>query len=315
MITMSEYCLYKKGQRYIGTLLLTVLLLFGATGYAQAKLQVVVTTNIVADTVRNVVGHAADVISLMGPGVDPHLYNATQGDLRTLSRADVIFYNGLDLEGRMGNVLAQMGRRTPTFAVTEYMTLDELLLDPDWATADPHAWFDLPLWKKAVLRVRDAMSEVDPANMSIYHANAERFMAEIDELHRWVEEQIATIPEEMRILVTAHDAFSYFGARYGIEVVGLQGLSTDTEYGLADVRNLVGLIIERRIGAIFAETSVSSHGIQAVIEGARAQGHAVQIGGELFSDALDAEGKPGGTYLGMIRHNVSTIVAGLTAGL
>lgn len=302
-------------RRHLGIVFLATLVLLSISVYAQAKLQVVVTTNIVGDTVRNVVGDAADVISLMGPGVDPHLYNATQGDLRTLSRADVIFYNGLDLEGRMGNVLAQMARRTPTFAVTEYMTLDELLLDPDWATADPHAWFDLLLWKKAVLRVRDAMSEVDPANASIYHANAERFMAEIDALHIWVEEQIATVPTELRVLVTAHDAFSYFGERYGIEVVGLQGLSTDTEYGLADVRNLVNLLIERRIGAIFAETSVSSHGIQAVIEGAKAQGHTVQNGGELFSDALGAEGTPGGTYLGMIRHNVSVIVSGLTSGL
>lgn len=302
-------------RRHLRIFFLATLVLLSISVYAQAKLQVVVTTNIVGDTVRNVVGDAADVISLMGPGVDPHLYNATQGDLRTLSRADVIFYNGLDLEGRMGNVLAQMARRTPTFAVTEYMTLDELLLDPDWATADPHAWFDLLLWKKAVLRVRDAMSEVDPANASIYHANAERFMAEIDALHIWVEEQIATVPTELRVLVTAHDAFSYFGERYGIEVVGLQGLSTDTEYGLADVRNLVNLLIERRIGAIFAETSVSSHGIQAVIEGAKAQGHTVQNGGELFSDALGAEGTPGGTYLGMIRHNVSVIVSGLTSGL
>lgn len=312
---MAKPGLQMKGQRFFQTMLVAVLAFAGMAAGAQARLQVVVTTNIVADTVKNVVGDAADVISLMGPGVDPHLYNATQGDLRTLSRADVIFYNGLDLEGRMGNVLAQMGRSKPTFAVTEYMTTDELLLDPDWATADPHVWFDLPLWKKAVLRVRDAMSEVDPEHAAVYHENAARFLAEIDALHGWVEEQIASIPEERRVLVTAHDAFGYFGARYGIEVVGLQGLSTDTEYGLADVRNLVNLVIDRRIGAIFAETSVSSHGIQAVIEGARAQGHTVRIGGELFSDALDAPGTPGGTFLGMIRHNVSTIVAGLTSGL
>lgn len=294
------------------TIVILGLLMAAPGALADAKLSVVVTTNIVADTVRNVVGDAADVVSLMGPGVDPHLYNATQGDLRSLSRADVIFYNGLNLEGKMGSILDQMGRRIPTFAVTEYMTEDMLLFDSEWGTVDPHVWFDIPLWIKAVERVRDAMSEVDPQNAAVYAANAARFIEELVELHAEVEAKFATIAPESRVLVTAHDAFSYLGARYGLEVVALQGMSTDSEYGLADVRALVRLLIERDIHAIFPETSVSSHGVQAVIEGAKAQGHTVRRGGELFSDALGAEGTPGGTYIGMIRHNVDTIVAALT---
>lgn len=282
---------------------------------AQTKLNVVATTNIVADTVRQVVGESAEVTSLMGPGVDPHLYQATQGDLRTLSRADVIFYNGLQLEGRMESILAQMGRRTPTYALTEYMTPSDLLSDPSYQTFDPHTWFDIPLWIKAVERVRDAMVEVDPKNAATYRQNAERFIEKLHALHAEVEERLAAIPLGHRVLVTAHDAFGYFGARYGIEVVGLQGISTDSEYGLADVRSLVSLLVERGIGAIFIESSVSSHGIQAVIEGAKAQGHTVKIGGELFSDALGEPGTPEGTYVGMIRHNVETIVQALVGNM
>lgn len=310
---MTVRCHMKVSQRMI---VIVVAALFGLAmvapgAWANSKLNVVVTTNIVADIVRNVVGDAADVVSLMGPGVDPHLYNATQGDLRSLSRADVIFYHGLNLEGKMGSILAQMGRRIPTFAVTEYMTEEMLLLDPEWGTVDPHTWFDIPLWIKAVERVRDAMSEVDPPNAAVYAANAARYIQELEELHVEVEAKLATIPPESRVLVTAHDAFRYLGARYGLEVVALQGMSTDAEYGLADVRALVRLLIERDIHAVFPETSVSSHGIQAVIEGAKAQGHMVRLGGELFSDALGAEGTPVGTYIGMIRHNVDTIVAAL----
>lgn len=311
---MTSRCYMKVSHGMLRIMIVVLLGLLTAVpgALANSKLNVVVTTNIVADTVRNVVGDAADVVSLMGPGVDPHLYNATQGDLRSLSRADVIFYNGLNLEGKMGNILAQMGRRIPTFAVTEYMTEDMLLFDSEWGTVDPHTWFDIPLWIKAVERVRDAMSEVDPQNAAIYAANAARFIQELEELHAEVEAKIATIPPESRVLVTAHDAFSYLGERYGLEVVALQGMSTDSEYGLADVRALVRLLVERDIHAIFPETSVSSHGVQAVIEGAAAQGHTVRLGGELFSDALGAEGTPGGTFVGMVRHNVDTMVAALT---
>lgn len=276
------------------------------------KLTVVTTTNIVGDTVRNVVGDAAEVISLMAPGVDPHLYQATQGDLRRLAQADVIFYNGLQLEGKIGDILQRMGRRTPTYAVTEYITPDELLVDDSFGGVyDPHVWFDVSMWIKAVERVRDAMAEVDPGRADVYAANAARFIAELEALDDEVEALFASIPPDRRVLVTAHDAFGYLGHRYGIEVVALQGISTETEFGLADVRNLVDLLVERQISAVFVETSVSARGIQAVIEGARARGHSVEIGGELFSDSLGAGGTPEGTYIGMIRHNAATIAEAL----
>lgn len=298
---------------FIGLLLALVVIGVSADASAQqsGKLTVVTTTNIVGDTVRNVVGDAADVVSLMAPGVDPHLYQATQGDLRRLSRADAIFYNGLNLEGRIGDVLVQMGRRTPTYAVTEYMD-DDLLIDDGFrGIFDPHVWFDVSLWIKAVERVRDAMIEVDGRRADYYAANAARYIRELRELDQEVQASIAAIPEERRVLVTAHDAFGYLGHRYDIEVVALQGISTETEFGLADVRNLVDLLVQRRIGAVFIESSVSSRGIQAVIEGARARGHSVNIGGELFSDSLGAAGTPEGTYIGMVRHNVRAIAEAL----
>ena len=224
----------------------------------------------------------------------------------------MIFYNGLQLEGKIGNVLERMRRRTPTYAVAEHISPDELLVDDSFGGVyDPHVWFDVSLWIKAVERIRDAMIEVDAQRADIYTANAARFIEELQALDQEVEAEIASIPAERRVLVTAHDAFGYLGHRYGIEVVALQGISTESEFGLADVRNLVDLLVERQIGAVFVETSVSARGIQAVIEGARARGHSVEIGGELFSDSLGADGTPEGTYVGMVRHNVRTIVEAL----
>jgi len=244
--------------------------------------------------------------------VDPHLYRATQNDLRRLSQADVIFYNGLNLEGRMADVLAQMSRRKPTFAVTEYMTPEELLPSAGFGGLyDPHVWFDVSLWIKAVERIRDAMIEVDPARSDYYAANAARFIEELRALDEEVAAAFAAVPAERRVLVTAHDAFEYLGARYGIEVVALQGISTEAEYGLADVRRLVDLLVERNIGVVFVETSVSPRGIQAVVEGARARGHQVELGGQLYSDSLGAAGTPEGTYVGMIRYNVQLITSAL----
>lgn len=275
-------------------------------------LRVVATTNIVADAVRNVVGEAGTVAALMGPGVDPHLYQASQGDVRRLAEADVIFYNGLQLEGRLGDVLVRMARRVPTYPVTEYLSHDELLEAEAFGGAyDPHVWFDVRLWMKAVERIRDALVEVDPDRAEIYRANAQAYLATLERLDGWVRARLALIPAERRVLVTAHDAFSYLGRAYGLEVVGLQGISTEAEYGLADVIELVDLLLARQIGAVFVETSVSGRGIQAVIEGAAARGHQVVLGGELYSDALGAEGTEAGTYVGMVRHNVEAILAAL----
>lgn len=295
--------------------LLASLLLVAAEGGAEAArppLRVVATTNIVADLVKNVVGDAGEVISLMGPGVDPHLYKASQGDIRRLSEADVIFYNGLHLEGKMGDILLRMARRTPTFAVTEYLD-DADLLEPEAFNGlyDPHVWFDVGLWIRAVERVRDALIEVDPDRAEGYAGRASEYIKTLEELDAYATRAIESIPSERRTLVTAHDAFNYFGRAYGLEVRGLQGISTESEFGLADVTALVDLLVERKIGAVFIESSVSPRGLQAVIEGARAKGHIVEVGGELFSDALGPEGSPAGTYVGMLRHNVDTIVTAL----
>mgnify|MGYP001474536962 CR=1 FL=1 len=275
-------------------------------------LRVVATTNIVADAVRNVVGEAGTVVALMGPGVDPHLYQASQGDVRRLAEADVIFYNGLQLEGRLGDVLVRMARRVPTYAVTEYLSHEQLLeAGASGEAYDPHVWFDVRLWMRAVERIRDALVEVDPDRAETYRANAQAYLATLEELDGWVRARLALIPAERRVLVTAHDAFNYLGRAYGLEVVGLQGISTEAEYGLADVIELVDLLLERQVRAVFVETSVSGRGIQAVIEGAAARGHQVALGGELYSDALGAEGTEAGTYVGMVRHNVETMVAAL----
>lgn len=279
------------------------------------KLTVVTTTNIIADAVRNVTGELADVVSLMGPGVDPHLYRASQGDIRTLASADVVFYHGLHLEGRMVDVFEIMARQKPTFAVTDYISRDDLLRAEGFVDMyDPHVWFDVELWIQVVERIRDALAQVDPVNEQSYRDNAGRYIEELRQLDQWVEDTIATIPPQRRILVTAHDAFGYFGYAYGVEVVGLQGISTDTEYGLADVTALVDLLVDREINAIFVETSVSSRGMEAVIAGARAQGHTVQIGGELHSDSLGSPGTDVGTFIGMVKHNVSVIAEALQVG-
>jgi len=274
------------------------------------RLQVAATTGIIADLVRNIGGDQVEVTALMGPGVDPHLYKASEGDIGRLSRAQVIFYNGLHLEGRMGDILVKMARTTPTVAVAERVP-PELLLVTEDGVEDPHIWFDVTLWMEAAAAVLDTLVEVDPAHAEAYQANAEAYRAELEALHTYAKEQVASIPPEQRVLVTAHDAFAYFGRAYDIEVRGLQGISTAAEYGLADLQELVDLLIQRQIKAVFVESSVPRRSIEALVEGAAARGHQVRIGGELYSDALGAEGTPAGTYIGMVRHNVDTIVDAL----
>ncbi|HEY8476747.1 MAG TPA: zinc ABC transporter substrate-binding protein [Chloroflexota bacterium] len=279
---------------------------------AQARVKVVATTGMIADAARNVGGEHVDVKGLMGPGVDPHLYKASQGDVRALAEADLILYHGLGLEGRMADILANMARTKPTVAVAESVP-KELLIPAEGFGGhyDPHIWFDLSLWKIAVERVRDALIAVDPGRAAAYRANAAAYLQAIDETDAYVRSRIAEIPEASRVLVTAHDAFGYFGRAYGVEVVGLQGISTDTEVGLRDIQNLVDLLVSRRIKAVFVESSVPRRSLEAVVQGARSRGHTVTIGGELFSDALGAESTAAGTFLGAVRHNVDTIVAAL----
>jgi len=264
----------------------------------------------VADLVRNVGGERVAVTALMGPGVDPHLFKASEGDIARLQQARIIFYNGLHLEGRMGDILVKMAREKPTVAVAERIAPERLLVTED-GVEDPHIWFDVSLWMEAVEVVRDHLTELDLDGRAVYAQNAEAYRAELEELHTYAREQLATIPAERRVLVTAHDAFGYFGRAYDVEVMGLQGVSTAAEYGLADLQLLVDVLVARGIKAVFVESSVPRSSIEALVEGAAARGHTVTIGGELFSDALGPEGTPEGTYVGMVRHNVDTIVAAL----
>lgn len=276
------------------------------------RLNIVTTTGMIEDAVRNVVGDSANVVALMGPGVDPHLYKATQGDLKKLTGAGTIFYNGLHLEGKMGEVLEKLGATKPVIAVAEDISPSRLRKVPEFNNSyDPHIWFNVDLWKEAVKRIDLSMQKIDPDNGTYYHSNAERYLARLDSLHQAVIEQIATIPKEKRVLITAHDAFGYFGEAYDIEVKGLQGISTLSEYGLRDVSNLTQFIADRKIQAVFVETSVSQKAINAVVEGCKEKGANVRIGGSLFSDAMGEKGSPEGNYIGMVHANVQTIVTSL----
>ena len=280
---------------------------------ASRAVRVVTTTGMVADIVKNVGAGRVEVVSLMGPGVDPHLYKPSSGDVVKLDRADVIFYNGLHLEGRMAELFEKMARSgKPAFAVTSRIDPAQLIeLAEAPGHYDPHVWFDVRLWQDAARFVAQALSDLDPASRELYERNAELYLEQLDELQAYVEQQIALIPPESRVLITAHDAFGYFGRRYGFEVHGLQGVNTAAEAGARNVQELAALIAGRKIKAIFVESSVPPDAIEAVQAAVRARGWDVAIGGELFSDALGADGTPEGTYIGMVKHNVDTIVGAL----
>jgi len=276
------------------------------------RLKVVCTTNIVGDTVSVIGGEKIQIITMMGPGIDPHMYKARESDVLALAEADLVFYSGLHLEAKLGDVFERMGGGARTVAVTADIPESRLLPSPDYANMhDPHVWFDVQLWRIAAEKITETLAELDPANAGLYRQRGEHYAAELTELDQFVRRRVAQVPEEQRVLVTAHDAFGYFGMAYGFEVVGLQGISTASEAGTGDVRRLAELIASRRIPGIFVESSVPVRNIQAVQEATRARGWDVAIGGELYSDALGSPGTPEGTYVGMVRHNVETIVAAL----
>lgn len=283
-----------------------------AGDFSDRPVRVVATTGMIADAVRNVGGEHVEVTGLMGPGVDPHLYRPTASDVSALDNADIIFYNGLELEGRMTDIFVRLARTTPTVPVAQDVPEDRLLESQDYEDAhDPHIWFDVDLWTSVVRVIEAELSELDPDNASDYAAWANAYVDELDQLDAYVFEQIELIPEDSRVLITAHDAFGYFGHRYGVEVIGLQGISTAAEAGAADVQNLSQLIADRQIKAIFVETSVPRATIEAVQAAVRSRGHEVEIGGELFSDAMGDPGTEAGTYIGMITHNTDTIAGAL----
>ena len=276
------------------------------------RLKIVCTTGMIGDALSIVAGENAEVEWLMGPGVDPHLYKATQGDLRLLTQADAIFYNGLHLEGKMGEILEKVGRQKPTVPVAAGVDSSRLVNSTDYADAyDPHLWFDVALWSRAVAYATQKLIRLDPEHAEAYQRRSQRYLAQLDSLDATVRTRIATIPAGQRVLITAHDAFTYFGLAYDIEVRGLQGISTVSEYGLRDISELVNFIVDRNIKAVFVESSVPARSLEAVVEGCQQRGHEISIGGTLYSDAMGEAGSPEGTYLGMVDHNVEVIVEAL----
>jgi manganese/zinc/iron transport system substrate-binding protein len=298
-----------------------VVLLLGACGrvttgefgtITDRQIEVVTTTGMIADVVANVGGDRVEVQALMGAGVDPHLYKASEHDLRTLERADVIFYNGLHLEGGLSYVLEEMESRTRTKAVTDSIPRDQLRAPPEFkGNYDPHVWFDVTFWMLATQEIRDTLIAIDPDHQAGYEERADTYLAQLGELDAYVFEQAARIPVEQRVLITAHDAFGYFGRRYGFEVHGLQGISTATEAGTRDVQELADFIAERQIPAIFVESSVPRRTVDAVREAVQSRGWDVQIGGQLYSDAMGDAGTVEGTYIGMVTANIDTITNAL----
>jgi manganese/zinc/iron transport system substrate-binding protein len=278
----------------------------------KGPLRVVATTGIIADTAKRVAGQHAEVVALMGPGVDPHLYKASEGDVRRLSEAALILYNGLHLEGKMGDILNRLKRNRPVVAVTEDIPEDLLRQPPEFrGQHDPHVWFDVSMWRRTLDPIVRELSTLDPAHAEDFKANAAAYGKELDALDAWVKQRIETLSPSHRVLVTAHDAFGYFGRRYGMEVIGIQGISTLSEAGLHDVDRVAQIVVDRKVRAIFIESSVPRRSIEAVQAAVRSRGHEAQIGGQLFSDSLGGANTPAGTYVGMVRANVDTIVNAL----
>jgi manganese/zinc/iron transport system substrate-binding protein len=311
---------YSKGKKVLLFLVLTVVITFVAAcsssketnGNQNGKLKITTTIGMIKDVTDNVGGEHVEVTGLMKSGVDPHLYKASQGDIKKLDKAELILYNGLHLEGKMGEIFEKMEEEKQVVAVTKNIE-EDILLTPEDGTVgyDPHVWFNVQHWITVTETIRDVLVEQDSENADQYKKNAEKYIAKLEELDSYVKEQISTIPKERRVLVTAHDAFGYFGEAYDIEVKGLQGLSTASEYGSKDVSTLRDYLVEKEIKAVFVESSVPKKAIEAVVEGAKEKGHVINIGGELFSDAMGEEGTKEGTYIGMVRHNVDTIVSAL----
>jgi manganese/zinc/iron transport system substrate-binding protein len=275
-------------------------------------IQVVTTTGQVADLVASVGGARVEVRSLMGPGIDPHQYKASARDVERLRQADVVFYSGLHLESKLADVLERLGDTKTVVPVTEGIPESRLISPAGFQGAhDPHVWFDASLWRLTIPVVADNLADLDPGHAAQFQARALAYAASLDSLHAYAARQFATIPEQQRVMITAHDAFNYLGRAYGLQVRGLQGISTASEAGTRDVQELAVFIAERRIPALFVETSVSPRAVNAVREAVRARGFEVIIGGSIYSDALGDPGTPVGTYVGMFRHNIDTITSAL----
>jgi manganese/zinc/iron transport system substrate-binding protein len=306
----------KTGRRIVGGVVLAALAAAGcgrppAAGPETGRLpRVVCTTTVVADLVRQVADDRVAVDCLMPPGVDPHSYRATPRDADRLAGADLVVTSGLRLEGRIADLLARLGTRVPVVAVADALPRDGLLATSA-DSFDPHVWFDAALWGRCAPVVAEALARIDPEAAADHRSRAEAYARRLAAVDADVRARIATIPASRRVLVTAHDAFRYFGRAYGLEVVGVQGTSTESETGLGDLNGLVDLLVDRRIPAVFTETSVSDRTVTALIEGAASRGHSVALGGQLYSDSLGGPGSGAETLEAALEANVATIVAGL----
>lgn len=300
-------------------LLLTLLTACGGAAASnnsgEGKLRVVATTGQIGDAVQQIGGDAVELSTLLGPGIDPHTYVATEGNLLLFQEAELIFYNGLHLEAQIERVLTQIGQgeRTTVIALGDNLDQSALL---SWEPTsgfphDPHIWNDVQLWRQVVEQIRDGLIGADPSNSASYSRNASAYLSELDVLHDYILQQAASLPAERRVIVTAHDAFSYFGRAYGFEVEAVQGISTQSEASTADIQALANLIVQQQVPALFVESTISPRTIEAVQAAVRSAGREVKLGGELYSDALGAPDSAAGTYIGMMRHNIDTVVAAL----
>jgi manganese/zinc/iron transport system substrate-binding protein len=308
--------------RALASVLLALGLLLGGCGGGSEgprerqegePLRIVTTIGMITDLVERVGGDRVQVQGLMGPGVDPHLYRAGAGDLRALAGADLILYNGLFLEAALGEVLAEMGGRIRTEAVTAVVPREALLFPAEFEGApDPHLWSDVSLWRAVAGGILEVLEEMDPEGAEGFRERHRALDAELEALDHWVREEVARLPPERRVLVTAHDAFHYFADAYGIEASeAIEGISTTTEASIADIRAVADFVVERQVPAVFVETTVNPRTIEALVQEVRARGHAVEIGGELFSDGMGEQGTAEGTYIGMLRANTETVVGAL----
>lgn len=311
---MKVHTLFKLFFKF-GFLSLVLVTFFANTAFAQQQLyvkhmKIVTTTGQIADLVRNVVGEHIEVESIMGTGTDPHLFRPTRSDLATLRNADIIFYNGLHLEAQMADVFKKMAKVKPVVAIASALPRNDLISGQQTAF-DPHIWMNVNNWARSIDLIIETIADYDEANVAAYEEAGAAYKEKLNHLDYKIQVAVATVPREKRILITAHDAFGYFGRAYGVAVMGVQGLSTESEAGLQHIENLVDIIVKRRIKAVFAESSVDHRNIEALIEGAAARGHVVKLGGVLYSDAMGPEGSMADNYIGMMVHNVDTIARAL----
>ena len=309
----------KRWQRMISTAV-TLLIAFAAFGAVCAPprvgaqddpIKVVATIGMIGDAVRNIGGDRVEVTTLMGPGIDPHLYKPTAGDARDFEKADIIFYGGLQLEGRMTEVFEKVSRMKTVIAVTESIPEDLLHEVSDSSHPDPHVWFDVTLWMNVVATIGRELANFSPDDAEYFQANTDAYLAQLAELDQWIRSEVARVPESQRVLITAHDAFGYFGSQYGFEVHGIQGISTASEASASSIQDLADLIAERQIRALFVESSVPPATIEAVQAAVESRGWEVAVGAHLFSDAMGEDGTFEGTYIGMVTWNVNAIVSAL----